>query len=152
MGNHRAAEEAEDAETALTGRVIGAAIAVHRRLGPGLLEAVYSQCLELELTKAGIKFESEISVPLRYDGMCLRTRLRLDLLVEGTLVVELKAVPEVLPLHRAQLLTYLRLTGHPLGLLINFNVEYLVRGVRRVINRPGACSETSEDSASLWFP
>jgi GxxExxY protein len=149
MGNHRATEDAEGSENLLTGRVIGAAIEVHRKLGPGLLEAIYSQCLQLELAKAGLQFASEISVPVQYDGVCLRAHLRLDLLVEETLIVELKAVPEILPLHRAQLLSYLRLTGHPLGLLINFNVDCLVRGVRRVINRPSAASAPS---ATLWLP
>ena len=149
MGNHRATEDAEDAESGLTGRVIGAAITVHRKLGPGLLESIYAQCLELELAKSGLRFDSEVLVPVRYDGVSLRARFRLDLLVEETLIVELKTVPEILPLHKAQLLTYLRVTGHPLGLLINFNVDYLVRGVRRLVNRPSA---TSEPSAALWLP
>jgi GxxExxY protein len=149
MGNRRVSESAEDAENRLTGLVIGAAIAVHRALGPGLLESIYAQCLQIELDKAGVQFESEVLVPVKYDGVCLRTHLRLDLLVERRLVVELKSVPEILPLHRAQLLSYLRITGNPLGLLINFNVEYLVRGVRRVINSPSA---PSAHSAALWLP
>lgn len=149
MGNRRDAECAGDAEKRLTGQVIGAAVTVHRALGPGLLEAIYAQCLQIELDKAGVQYESEVLVPLKYDGVCLRAHLRLDLLVERRLVVELKAVPEILPLHRAQLLSYLRITGNPLGLLINFNVEYLFRGVRRVINSPSALSAPS---AALWFP
>jgi GxxExxY protein len=149
MGNRRVSECAEDAENSLTGRVIGAAIAVHRALGPGLLEAIYAQCLQIELVKAGVQFESEVLIPVTYDGVCLRAHMRLDLLVEKCLVVELKAVPEILPLHRAQLLSYLKLTGNPLGLLINFNVDYLVRGVRRVINSPSA---PSAHSTPLWLP
>ena len=149
MGNRRAAETAEGSESSLTERVIGAAITVHRTLGPGLLEAIYAQCLQLELGKLGIPFDSEVSVPVFYDGVCLRTHLRLDLLVNRVLVVELKAVPEILPLHRAQLLTYLKLTNHSLGLLINFNVDYLFRGVRRVIN---SRSVSSANSATLWLP
>ena len=129
-------------------RVIGAAIAVHRALGPGLLEAIYAQCLQLELAKAGMHFESELTVPVYYEGVCLRAHLRLDLLVEKQLIVELKAVPELLPLHKAQLLTYLKLTGKGLGLLINFNVEFLVRGVRRV---GYAAAESSARSAALWL-
>lgn len=149
MGNRSGTEYSEDSESNLTGRVIGAAIRVHRALGPGLLEAIYAHCLQLELEKAGVNFESEVSVPVYYDGVCLRAHLRLDLLVEGELIVELKAVPEILPLHRAQVLTYLKLTGKGLGLLINFNAEALVHGVRRVIYHP---SEPSERSAALWLP
>jgi GxxExxY protein len=149
MSNRRVAEPSEDSENTLTGAVIGAAIKVHRALGPGLLEGIYAQCLQIELETAGIKVETEVAVPVRYGGHLLRTRFRLDLLVEERLIVELKAVPEILPLHKAQVLTYLKLTGRPLGLLINFNVEALVRGVRRVIYHP---SESSAPSAALWLP
>jgi GxxExxY protein len=144
--DRRAAKDAEAAEDGLTGRVIGAAITVHRALGPGLLESIYAQCMQLELAKAGIEFSGEVAVPVFYRGVRLRAQLRLDLLIENRLIVELKAVPDILPLHRAQLLTYLRLTGHRLGLIINFNVERLARGVRRVIHDPSA------PSATLWLP
>ena len=126
MGNRSGAECSEDAESSLTGRVIGAAIRVHRGLGPGLLEAIYAKCLQLELDKAGVNFESEASVPVYYDGVRLRPHLRLDMLVEGELIVELKAVPEILPLHRAQLRTYLKLTGN--GLVSSSTLRRLFAG------------------------
>ncbi len=116
---------------ALTRDVIGAAIAVHRALGPGLLESVYQLCLAHELRRRGMSFLTGVHLPLDHDGVRLPTHLRLDLLVENHLVVELKSVERLLPVHDARLRTYLRLAGHHRGLLINFNEARLVDGVRR---------------------
>ncbi len=117
----------------LTGEIIGAAIEVHRALGPGLLESAYEECLCHELTLRGVAFQRQVPLPLAYKGTQLDCGYRLDLLVEDTVVVEVKAVQEVLPLHEAQLLTYLRLGGWKVGLLLNFNVPVLRRGIRRLI-------------------
>lgn len=115
--------------------VIGAAIEVHRTLGPGLLENVYRECLMVELAGAGLVVEQERRVPLRYKGQPIKSVFRLDLLVEDSLVVELKAVEIVNPVHLAQVITYLKLTGFPAGLLMNFNVTSLRTGLRR-LNHP----------------
>lgn len=115
--------------------VIGAAIEVHRTLGPGLLESVYRECLMVELAAAHLAVEQERRVPLRYKGQPIKSVLRLDLLVEDSLVVELKAVEIVNPVHLAQVITYLKLTGFPAGLLMNFNVTSLRTGLRR-LNHP----------------
>ena len=109
------------------------AFAVHRALGPGLLESVYEVCLCHELKQRSMAFTSQTSLPIVYDGIRLDAGLRLDLLVENRVVVELKAVESLLPLFDAQVLTYLRLTGMRLGLLINFNVPLLKEGIRRII-------------------
>jgi GxxExxY protein len=115
--------------------VIGAAIAVHRALGPGLLESVYGACLSHELTKRRVPLERDVKVPVRYDGREMQVHFRLDLVVRGCLVLELKSVEHLLGVHQAQLITYLRLTGCTRGLLINFNVARLADGVVRVANR-----------------
>ena len=117
-----------------SGRTIGAAIAVHRAMGPGLLESVYERCLAHELAARGIPFELQRPVPICYRGAILDGGLRLDLLVGGELVVELKSVERLLDLHDAQLLTYLRMTGSPVGLLLNFNTRLLRDGIRRLVN------------------
>ncbi len=117
----------------LTERVIGAAIEVHRQLGPGLLESVYLAAMEFELLARGISFASEVYLPVRYKGSLLDGSLRLDLVVERELVVELKAQEGLLPVHCAQVLTYLKTGGFERGLLINFNVSKLVNGVRRFV-------------------
>jgi GxxExxY protein len=119
---------------ALSHNVIGAAIEVHRLIGPGLLESVYEVALCKELWLRGVAVERQVSVPVKYKGESLHCHVKLDLLVERTLIVEVKTVEKVIPLHRAQLLTYLRLQRLWLGLLINFNVEVLRHGVRRVLN------------------
>lgn len=124
----------KEANDPLTDRVIGAAIEVHRTLGPGLLESVYTTAMEHELIARDIDVASEIYLPLTYKGATLNGRLRIDLLISGDLVVELKAVEALLPVHQAQLLTYLRLGGFSRGLLINFNVPLLIDGVRRLVN------------------
>lgn len=117
---------------ALTDKVIGSAIEVHRHLGPGLLESIYRECLMMELSGANMRVECERFVPIEYKGQRVRGGLKLDLLVEGCLVVELKAIEALHPVHSAQVLTYLRLTGFPAGLLMNFNVTALRAGLRRL--------------------
>ena len=117
----------------LSNRVIGCAIAVHRELGPGLLESAYERCLAYELGLEGIHFLVQHPLPVKYRGIELDCGYRLDLLVEGSLIVELKSVEEVTGLHEAQLLTYLKLSGLALGLLINFNVPRLKHGIRRFV-------------------
>ena len=115
-------------------KIIGAAIQVHRTLGPGLLEGAYEACLKYELEKQGIKVLSQVGLPLFYDGMKIDLGYRLDLLVEDAVIVELKAVNKITPVHEAQLLSYLKLSGKPLGLLINFNVILLKDGITRRMN------------------
>jgi GxxExxY protein len=120
----------------LASKVLDCAFAVHRQLGPGLLESSYKACLAYELAKAGLRVEVELPVPLIYDGQKLAdVGYRLDVLVEGTLIVEVKALEAIAPVHRAQLLSYLRLSDRRLGLLLNFNVAYLRDGIARVVNR-----------------
>ena len=115
-------------------KVIGAAIEVHRALGPGLLESSYQTCLCRELTLRGLLWEQQKEVALWYKGVRIRSAYRIDFLVEDRLIVEVKAIEALKPIHRAQLLTYLKLLRLRLGLLINFNVDTLVNGVRRVVN------------------
>lgn len=117
----------------VTREIIGAAIEVHRALGPGLLESAYEECLSRELTLRSLPFERQLIPPLDYKGMRLDGVYRLDLLVAGCVIVEVKATSAISQLHEAQLLTYMKLTGHRLGLLINFNVSLLKNGIRRRI-------------------
>ena len=117
----------------LTGEVIGAAIEVHRHLGPGLLESAYATCLAHELSKRGLCFEQEKPLPIVYKDVKLDAGYRLDLLVEGQVVVEVKAVDELGPIHEAQLLSYLRLGGFRRGRLINFHAKVLKDGIRRMV-------------------
>jgi GxxExxY protein len=118
----------------LTRNILGAAIEVHRTLGPGLLESIYLECLQCELASRGLRFVAQKPVPIIYKGMKLDASYRIDLIVEDRIVVEVKSVDALAPVHRAQVLTYLRLTGCPAGLLINFNVPRLMDGVKRLIN------------------
>ena len=118
----------------LTERVIGACIEIHRTLGPGLLESAYEECLCHELRLAGLGFERQKPLPVAYKGVQLDCGYRLDLVVEDALIIELKTVQELSPIHEAQLLTYLKLSGLTVGLLINFNVPVLRRGIRRLVN------------------
>ena len=118
----------------ITGDIIGSAIDVHRALGPGLLESAYVACLTLELTERGHSVELKKAVPLVYKSIKLEASYQLDMLVNGQIIVELKSVDALLPVHEAQMLTYLRLTGCPVGLLINFNVQTLKDGIRRRFN------------------
>ena len=121
----------------ITERIIGAAIEVHKRLGPGLLESAYHKCLCRELTLMGIPFEPEKPLPIEYKGIQLDCGYRIDLLVLGQVVVEVKSIEKFDRIHEAQLLTYLRLGGWKIGLLINFNVPVLKDGIkRRVLNLP----------------
>lgn len=115
--------------------VIGSAIEVHKHLGPGLLESVYQSCLCFELRSSGLHVESEVALPVIYKGTTLSEVYRVDMLVEDEVVVELKAVEQVLPVYKAQLLSYLKISGKKLGLLINFNVPVLKQGVKRIVNR-----------------
>ena len=114
-------------------QVVDAAFSVHSSLGPGLLESVYEVCLAHELGKRGLKVERQIALPVIYDKLRLHAGLRFDALVEGCVVVELKAVEKILPVHKAQILTYLKLSGHRLGLLINFNVPVIKNGIVRMV-------------------
>ena len=121
-------------EQGLSGDVIGAAIEVHRVLGPGLLESAYELALERELTLRGHTIERQKPVALEYKGIALGDGFRIDLLIDSRLLIEIKAVETLLPIHEAQLLTYLRLSGKRVGLLINFNERTLKEGIKRVMN------------------
>ena len=116
----------------LTDAIIGAAITVHRELGPGLLESVYEKCLALELTKSGLQTTSQKEIPLTYKGLALESGFRADLIIENKVLVELKSVDQILPVHTAQVLTYLKLSNLRTGLLINFNVQLLKNGIKRL--------------------
>lgn len=133
----------------LTHAVIGAAITVHRELGPGLLESVYQQCLACELSHLGLSFEREASHPIRYRGLLIQAGYRVDFLVEGTVIVELKAVDALNAMHTSQVLTYLRVFERRVGLLINFHAPTLRQGLKRLIVdlSPGSASSrvTSPD-------
>jgi GxxExxY protein len=127
---HRENQEGKDPCTSL---IIGAAIEVHRILGPGLLESAYEECLCHELHLREINFRRQIELPVEYKGVKLDCGYRVDLIVQEEVVVELKCVERVLPVHEAQLLTYMRLTGKRVGLLINFNVPLLTKGLTRMV-------------------
>jgi GxxExxY protein len=118
----------------MTNAIIGAAIEVHRALGPGHAESVYQKAMEIELEHRGIAFQRQVDIELTYRGQPVGLS-RLDLLVEGTVIVDLKAVDQLAPVHSAQLISYLSITGHPLGLLINFNVAALRQGIKRIAGR-----------------
>lgn len=117
----------------LTGKVIGFGIEVHRETGPGLLESAYEECLAYELKSAGLKYSRQLELPVKYKGILLDCGYRIDLLVEDRLIIELKAVERLLPIHEAQLLTYMKLSGIHKGLLMNFNVSVLKEGVKRFV-------------------
>jgi GxxExxY protein len=134
MAYHRGTENTEGSSTYSTHDLVGAAIEVHRRLGPGLLESAYEVCPCRELWLRGLSFERQVLLPVNYRGLQLDCGYRLDIVVAKAVLIEIKAVRKVLPVHRAQVLTYLKLTGLHLGLLINFNVEMLRSGVYRIIN------------------
>lgn len=128
---------------ALTSKIIGAAICVHRELGPGLLESAYEACLAHELAEQGLAFRRQVSLPVRYRGIEVDAGYRLDFVVEDAVVVELKAVDALSPVHEAQLLTYLRLSAYHVGLLMNFNVARLRDGViRRALTRTPSAPST----------
>jgi GxxExxY protein len=140
MMNHRGAEAQrknlmvmEEPWDPLTQQVIGAAIEVHRVLGPGLLESAYEECLCLELSLRGIPFHRQVPLPIAYKGVTLECGYRMDLVVPERLVIEVKTVEKILSVHEAQLLTYLRLSGIKTGLLINFHTAMIKDGIRRMV-------------------
>lgn len=118
----------------ITNQIIGAAMAVHSVLGPGLLESTYEVCLQHELEQQGLRVERQVALPVVYRGVRLECGYRIDLLIEGVVVVEVKAVSELLPVHGSQVLSYLRLSQRRVGLILNFDVAKLRDGVRRVVN------------------
>jgi GxxExxY protein len=124
----------QDRADRISNVVIGAAIEVHRTLGPGLLEVIYEECLRVELEDRGLQSERQVELPVWYKGRAIGCALRMDLLVGDCLVVEVKAIERLLPVHEAQLLTYLRPSGKRLGLLLNFNVPVMRSGIKRMVN------------------
>jgi GxxExxY protein len=118
----------------ITGRIINAAMKVHSQLGPGLLESAYEACLAFELRSRCMEVDAQLSLPIEYDGVRLDVGYRIDILVEEAVIVEVKAVSELLPIHKAQLLSYLKLSGKKVGLLINFHVLHLRDGIKRMVD------------------
>lgn len=131
--HHRDTEDAEMELNKLTEQIIGAAIEVHKALGPGLLESAYEECLAHEMRLRGLRFDRQMPLPVTYKGVNLDCGYRLDFLVEKSVVLELKAVEAIVPIHEAQILTYLKLGGWAVGLLLNFNVPVLRDGIKRVV-------------------
>ena len=119
----------------ISGQIVDAAMKVHSAIGPGLLESAYEACLLFELHRRGLKAARQVELPVVYDGVRIDVGYRLDLLVEDSVVVELKAVEEISPVHKAQIISYLKLGGYKLGLLINFNVLHLKDGITRFANK-----------------
>ena len=134
MARHMSNERKDAQRDPLTERVIGLAIEVHRTLGPGLLESAYEECLCFELGESGIPFRRQVALPVEYKSVRLDCGYRLDIVIEESLVIELKTVERILPIHEAQRLTYLILGGFPTGLLLNFNTPVLKDGIRRMVN------------------
>jgi GxxExxY protein len=120
---------------AITEKVIGGAIAVHRALGPGLLESAYEECLCYELSQAKLSFERQVPLPVTYKGINLDCGYRMDIVVEDKIVIEIKAVEKLIPVHDAQLLSYLKLGKRPVGLLMNFHTSVLKNGLKRIVNK-----------------
>ena len=139
---------AEEKLSELTRRIISSAMEVHTGLGPGLLEAAYEECLCHALARGGLQFRRQVAVPIAFQGIKLDCGYRSDIIVEELLLLELKAVDALLPIHEAQLLSYLKLTGLSVGLLINFNVEVLKEGIRRRVLNSGSKLFNSVSSAS----
>lgn len=134
--NKEYSENGEGDRDPLTQKVIGCAIEVHRHLGPGLLESTYEKCLAQELILAGVRFQVQIPIPVMYKGMRLDCGYRVDMLVDDRLIVELKATEQLLKIHEAQVITYMKLSQCAVGLLINFNVNILKNGIRRLFPSP----------------
>jgi GxxExxY protein len=134
MIHHEGTKGTKERGLVVSQAVVGAAIEVHRELGPGLLESVYEMALCRELWLRQLRVERQVPIRVTYKGAELESQIRLDLLVESVVVVEVKSAEKLTPIHGAQLLTYLRITGHPVGLLLNFNVELLKHGMRRLLN------------------
>jgi len=126
-------EKTSDLEEEVATKIVDAAYAVHKALGPGLLEKVYEVCFCHELTKRGLSYQRQIDIPIEYDGLKFDEGLRLDVLVEGLIICEIKAVDKVNSVWEAQLLSYLKLTGKRIGFLINFNVPIIKNGIKRMI-------------------
>jgi GxxExxY protein len=126
-------EETTEKEESIATKIVDAAYAVHKRLGPGLLEKVYEACFCHELTKRGLSYRRQVDIPIEYDGLKFDEGLRLDVIVEELIICEIKAVDKMNPVWQAQLLSYLRLTGKRIGFLINFNVPTLKNGIKRII-------------------
>ncbi len=120
-------------EEAIARKIVDSAYTVHKKLGPGLLERVYEVCFCHELSKQGLKYQRQVDIPILYDGIVFDEGLRLDVLVEDLIICELKAVDEMNPVWEAQVLSHLKLTGHRLGFLINFNVSLIKDGIKRII-------------------
>ncbi len=118
----------------LTKTIIGAAIEVHRSLGPGLLESTYEACLFYEIEQSGLYVEKQVELPVRYKNVHLEIGYKIDLIIENQIIVELKSVKELLPIHTAQLITYLKLSKKSVGLLVNFNEAKLIDGIKRIVN------------------
>jgi GxxExxY protein len=150
-GNTETAEIRPVVENVLTDQIIGCAIEVHRHLGPGLLEAVYEECLCYELSQLGLRFQRQVHLPLSYKGIKLDCGHKLDLVVEDSIVLEVKSIEDLTPVHQAQLLTYLKSSNKKVGLLINFNVQYLKNGLKRVVNRYAGPAVTPPISAVSAF-
>jgi GxxExxY protein len=127
-------DEIKEKSNLLSNKIIGAAIEVHKQLGPGLLESVYEDCLCYELTQQKINFSRQVNLPVTYKDAKIYAGFRIDLVVDNLVIVELKAVEQVLPVHKSQLLTYLKLSKKWLGLLINFNVPVVKDSITRVVN------------------
>lgn len=125
----------------LTGKIIGCAIEVHKHLGPGLLESTYESCLAFELSKIGMRVKRQAGLPIIYKQLELKEGYRMDLWVEDTVVIEVKAIEKTADIHVAQLLTYLKFSGSPIGLLINFNVLELKDGIKRIIPKDFLATE-----------
>ena len=123
----------------LSHRILDAAMKVHSTLGPGLFEEVYKVCLRHELNKSGLKVLAEVGLPVIYDGVALELGYRIDLLVQDSIIIELKSVGALAPIHKAQLLTYLKLAKKEVGLLLNFNAPHLRHGITRVVNSIPPC-------------
>lgn len=128
----------------LTERIIGFAIEVHRYLGPGLLESAYEECLCHELSLDGLVFRRQVPLPVIYKSVRLDCGYRLDIVVENTAIIEIKSVERLLPVHEAQLITYLKLSGIPTGLLLNFNTPVLREGIRRLTRKASSLAERSD--------
>ncbi len=126
-------EEPDKETDRIASLIVDSSLKVHRALGPGLLETVYEACLSHELRSRGLKVENQIIVPIVYDGLTIDAGLRLDMLVNGLVIVELKAVEKMIPVYEAQILSYLKLTKKRLGILINFNVVLIKDGIKRII-------------------
>jgi len=126
-------EKTSEREEMVAAEIVDAAYTVHKALGPGLLEKVYEVCFCHELTKRGLSYEKQVDIPIEYDGLTFDEGLRLDVIVEGCIICEIKAVDKMNPVWEAQLLSYLKLTGKRLGFLINFNVPLVKNGIKRII-------------------